>query len=143
MQVRDVMSQQVDLASPDMRLVEAAAKMRDGDYGVLPVGRDDRLVGVVTDRDIVVRAVAGGLDLNAATVADAMSEGVHWVFDHVEVQEAADIMQRHQIRRLPVVDRGKRLVGMVSLGDFAVEPSEIRPAAQTLADVSAGSERHR
>ena len=142
MQVKDVMSTDVKLADPGMTLKQAAALMRDGDFGVLPVGENDRLVGVITDRDIATRAVAAGKDPSSATVREAMSEGVRWVYEDASTQEAARIMSEHQIRRLPVINRDKRLVGMVSIGDFAVESSEIRPAASALAGVSAGAEQH-
>lgn len=142
MQIKDVMSTDVKLADPGMTLKQAAALMRDGDFGVLPVGENDRLVGVITDRDITVRAVAAGKDPSSATVREAMSEGVRWIYEDASTQEAARIMSEHQIRRLPVINRDKRLVGMVSIGDFAVESSEIRPAASALSGVSAGAERH-
>ncbi len=141
-QVKDVMSTDVRLANPGMSLKEAAALMRDGDFGVLPVGDNDRLVGVITDRDITVRAVAAGKDPSSATVREAMSEKVRWVYDDASTQEAARIMGEYQIRRLPVINRDKRLVGMISIGDFAVESSEIRPAAEAMSGVSAGAERH-
>jgi CBS domain-containing protein len=142
MQVKAVMSTDVKLADPGMTLKQAAALMRDGDFGVLPVGENDRLVGVITDRDIAVRAVAAGKDPNSTTVREAMSEGVRWVYEDASTQEAAKMMSERQIRRLPVINRDKRLVGMVSIGDFAVESSEIRPAATALSGVSAGAEQH-
>ncbi len=142
MQVREVMTTDVKLASPSMTLKEAAQLMRDGDFGVLPVGENDRLVGVVTDRDITVRAVAAGKDPSSATVREAMSEGVRWVYEDASAEEAARIMSEHQIRRLPVINRDKRLVGIVAVGDFAVEGSALRPAAEAMSGVSAGAERH-
>ena len=142
MQVKDVMSKDVKLADPGMSLKEAAALMRDGDFGVLPVGENDRLVGVITDRDITVRAVAAGKDPNSATVREAMSEGVRWIYEDADDQEAARLMSQHQIRRLPVINRDKRLVGMVAIGDFAVESAEVRQAAEALTGVSKGAERH-
>ncbi len=141
-QVKDVMSTDVKLADPGMSLKQAATLMRDGDFGVMPVGENDRLVGVITDRDITVRAVAAGKDPSSATVREAMSEGVRWCYEDASAEEAAKIMSEHQIRRLPVINRDKRLVGMVSIGDFAVESSEIRPAAEAMSGVSAGAERH-
>ena len=77
MQIREVMTRDVMLAAPSMPLKEAAALMRDGDFGLLPVGENDRLVGTITDRDITIRAVAEGMDPNATTVREAMSEGIH------------------------------------------------------------------
>ena len=142
MQLKDVMTKDVKLADPGMSLKEAAALMRDGDFGVLPVGENDRLVGVVSDRDITIRAVAAGKDPNSATVREAMSEGVRWVYEDASTEEAAKIMSEHQIRRLPVINRDKRLVGIVAVGDFAVESSALRPAAEAVSGVSAGAERH-
>ena len=142
MQVKDVMSTDVKLADPGMTLKEAAALMRDGDFGVLPVGENDRLVGVITDRDITVRAVAAGKDPGSATVREAMTERVRWIYEDADDQEAARLMSQHQIRRLPVINRDKRLVGMVAIGDFAVESAEVRQAAEALAGAARGAERH-
>jgi CBS domain-containing protein len=142
MQLKDVMTKDVKLASPDMTLKEAAAQMRDGDFGVLPVGENDRLVGVITDRDITIRAVAEGKDPNGTKVREVMSQGVTWCYEDASVEEAARLMSEKQIRRLPVINRDKRLVGIVALGDFAVESDEIRPAAEALSKVSRGAEQH-
>lgn len=142
MNLTQVMSRQVHLANPDMPICEAAAMMASNDIGVLPVGEDDRLVGVVTDRDIAIRAVAAGKDPQATKVRDVMSSGVRWVYDDASTKEAAQIMSKNQIRRLPVINHDKRLVGIVTIGDFAVESSEIRPAAEALAGVCKGAEKH-
>jgi CBS domain-containing protein len=106
------------------------------------VGENDRLVGVITDRDITVRAVADGKDPRSTKVRDVMSSGVRWIYDDASTKEAAQIMSKNQIRRLPVINHDKRLVGIVSIGDFAVESSEIRPAAEALSGVCKGAERH-
>jgi CBS domain-containing protein len=119
MHIRDVMTGGVMLASPSMPLTDAAAAMRDHDIGILPVGENDRLVGTITDRDIAVRIVAEGRDPNKATVRDAMSEGLVYCYEDQEVDEAAALMSRYQVRRLPVINRDKRLVGIVALGDLA------------------------
>jgi CBS domain-containing protein len=121
--VRDVMSKNVTWVAPDLPLKEAAQKMRDLDVGCLPVGKDDRLVGMITDRDIACRAVAQGSDPAMATIADAMSKGVTFCFDDQDIGEAAHLMERKQIRRLPVLNRQKRMVGMLSLGDLGVHAS--------------------
>ena len=133
--LKDLMSRDVKVISPDMTIRDAARKMRDGDFGMLPVGEDDRLIGTISDRDIAIRAVAEGKDVGTK-VRDVMSEGVAWAYEDDSVEEAAKIMSERQVRRLPVVDRDKRLVGIVALGDFAVESSEIRPAAQALSEIS-------
>jgi CBS domain-containing protein len=142
MNLTEVMSTDVQLASPEMALSEAATMMDAHDVGVLPVGENDRLVGVITDRDITVRGVAAAMDPKTATVREVMSEGVRWVFEDSSTSDAAKIMRENQIRRLPVINRDKRLVGIVSIGDFAVESSEIRPAAEALSGISKGAERH-
>lgn len=142
MNLTQVMSSDVQLASPDMPISEAAAMMASNDVGVLPVGENDRLVGVITDRDITVRAVADGKDPRSTKVRDVMSSGVRWIYDDASTKEAAQIMSKNQIRRLPVINHDKRLVGIVSIGDFAVESSEIRPAAEALSGVSKGAEKH-
>ena len=133
--LKDLMSRDVKIISPDMTIKDAASKMRDGDFGMMPVGEDDRLIGTISDRDIAIRAVAEGKD-TGTKVRDVMSEGVAWAYEDDSVEEAAKIMSERQVRRLPVVDRDKRLVGIVALGDFAVASSEIRPAAQALSEIS-------
>ncbi len=134
-QLKDLMSRDVKVISPDMTIGEAARKMRDGDFGMMPVGEDDRMIGTISDRDIAIRAVAEGKD-SGTKVRDVMSEGIAWAYEDDSVEQAAMIMSKRQVRRLPVVDRDKRLVGIVALGDFAVESSEIRPAAQALSEIS-------
>jgi len=134
-QLKDLMSRDVKVISPDMTIGEAAQKMRDGDFGMMPVGEDDRMIGTISDRDIAIRAVAEGKDAGTK-VRDVMSDGIAWVYEDDSVDDAAKIMSERQVRRLPVVNRDKRLVGIVALGDFAVERSEIRPAAEALAEIS-------
>ena len=133
--LKDLMSRDVKVVSPDMSIQDAAKQMREGDFGMLPVGENDRMIGTITDRDIAMRAVADGKD-SSTKVRDVMSEGIDWVFEDETVEDAAKMMSQRQVRRLPVVDRNKRLVGIVALGDFAVESSEIRPAAEALAEIS-------
>jgi CBS domain-containing protein len=133
--VKDLMSRDVKVISPDMTIAEAAKKMRDGDFGMMPVGEDDRMIGTISDRDIAIRAVAEGRDAGTK-VRDVMSEGVAWAYEDDSVEKAATIMSDCQVRRLPVVNRNKRLVGIVALGDFAVESSEILPAAEALSEIS-------
>ena len=134
-QLKDLMSRDVQVVSPDMSIKEAAIKMRDGDFGMMPVGEDDRMIGTLSDRDIVIRAVADGLNADTK-VRDVMSEGVAWAYEDDSVENAAMIMSEWQVRRLPVVDRDKRLVGIVALGDFAVESSDIQPVAEALSEIS-------
>ena len=131
----DLMSRDVKVISPDMTIQEAASQMREGDFGMLPVGENDRMIGSVTDRDIAIRAVAAGKD-GSTKVREIMSEGIFWVFEDESVEAVARMMSERQVRRLPVVDRNNRLVGIVALGDFAVESSEIKPAAEALSEIS-------
>ena len=134
-QLRELMSRDVKVIDPDMSIVEAAKKMRDGGFGMLPVGEDDRMIGTISDRDIVIRAIAEGMDTNTK-VRDVMTKGIAWAYEDETVEQAVRIMSERQVRRLPVVDRDKRLVDIVALGDFAVESSEIQPAAKALAEIS-------
>jgi CBS domain-containing protein len=134
-QLKDLMSRDVKVISPDMTIGEAAKEMRDGDFGMMPVGENDRMIGTISDRDIAIRAVAEGKDAGTK-VRDVMTEGIAWAYEDDSVEQAATIMSKRQVRRLPVVNREKRLVGIVALGDFAVESSEIKPAAQALAEIS-------
>ena len=131
----EVMSTDVQTISPDATIEEAAQEMRDGDFGVVPVVEDEELVGVITDRDIAIRAVAEGRD-SSTPVREVMSEGVVWASEDDTVEDAARIMSDHQIRRLPIVDSEEHLVGIVSLGDFAVESSDIEPVVEALSDIS-------
>ena len=134
-QLKDLMTRNVKVVSPDMTIGEAAREMRAGDFGMMPVGENDRMIGTISDRDIAVRAVAEGKGSDTK-VREVMSEGVSWAFEDDSVEQAAKTMSERQVRRLPVVDRNKRLVGIVALGDFAVDSSEIRPAAEALAEIS-------
>jgi CBS domain-containing protein len=122
---------------PSNSLQQAAQKMKTLDVGPLPVcGEHDRLVGMITDRDITVRAVAEACDPRTTTVKDVMTPDVVYCFDDQDMQEAAGLMKEHQIRRLVVLNRDKRLVGIVSLGDLAVETGDERLAGKTLEQVS-------
>jgi len=136
MQIRELMSKDVRFISPQNSVKEASAAMRDGDFGVLPVGENDRLVGMLTDRDIVVRSVAQGRDPEKTQVREVMTDDIYYVFDDQTLEEAEKSMGAKQVRRLPVVNRDKRLVGIISLGDMAATSQAIRPAAEALSDVS-------
>jgi CBS domain-containing protein len=137
MQVKSVMTRGAECIGPASSLQEAARKMKDLDVGVLPVcGDNDRLAGMITDRDITVRAVAAARDPRTTTVKDVMSLEVVYCFEDDDVQEAARLMKEHQIRRLVVLNGDKRLVGVVSLGDLAVETGDEHLAGSTLEKVS-------
>ena len=118
-------------------LVQAAQQMKILDVGTLPVCSDDGLVlGIVTDRDIVIRGVAKELDLKTTRVGNIMSEDIISCFEDQDVAEAARLMEVWQVRRLPVLDREKKLVGIISLGDFAKRTGEIALTAEVLGQVS-------
>jgi CBS domain-containing protein len=134
-QIKDIMSRDVKVISPDATIEEAAKCMRDGDFGMMPVGENDKMVGAISDRDIAVRGVAMGFD-GKTKVRDVMSQGICWAFDDEPVERAAEIMSEQQIRRLPIVNRDKRLVGILALGDIAVDKAEKEPAAEALSCIS-------
>jgi CBS domain-containing protein len=135
MKLRDVMTPGVECVGPDTSIQEAARKMRDLDVGPLPICDNDRLAGMVTDRDITIRAVAEGHDPKECKVRDVMTRDVVYCFDDQDVKEAARLMEEKQIRRLVVLNRDKRMVGIVSLGDLAVDASK-RQAGEVLQAVS-------
>lgn len=121
MHVSEVMSRDVRVASPDDTLKRAAQMMTDSDCGVLPVGEDDRLVGMLTDRDIAVRAVAQGKSPSKCKVREVMSPEIKYIYEDESIEDAVRNMSALQVRRLPVLSRAKRLVGIVSLGDVATK----------------------
>ncbi len=124
MKIREIMTPDVQCVKPGDSLVEAASLMRQLDVGVLPVCEHDKLVGMLTDRDIAVRAVADGRDPNHTKVRDTMSPGIiYYVLEDQDVEDAIHVMEQHQIRRAPVMNRDEKLVGIVSMADIAVETS--------------------
>lgn len=138
MQVREVMSSNVQVASPEDTVQHAAQVMSRLDFGLLPVGENDRLIGMLSDRDITIRAVARGLPPGQCKVREVMTHEVKYVYEDDSVQEAAANMSNLQVRRLPVLDRAKRLVGIVSLGDLALAGTDPDPdpAAEALRSIS-------
>ena len=136
MQVKDVMTSGAECTQPSTPLDRVAERMKDLDVGSLPVCDGDRLVGMITDRDITVRATSLSLDPATTRVADVMTPGIHFCFEDHDVSEAAAIMKEKQIRRLPVLSRDKRLVGIVSLGDLAVQTRDDMLSGETLERVS-------
>lgn len=125
MKIKDCMTKKVVLATPTMSLREVAGKMRDGDFGALPVAENDRLIGMITDRDIVTRALANQKESPMETkVRDVMSRNVYYCFEGQEIEEVAKNMGDNQIRRLPVLNDHKKLVGIVSIGDLALKKAK-------------------
>ncbi len=136
MNVNSCMSTDVRLASPGSSIREAARLMKEIDAGILPVGEGDRLVGMVTDRDIAVRAVAEGKDPDT-TVREVMSSEVLYCYDDEALDDVARQMRELQIRRMPVLNRDKRLVGIISLADLALTDEDgTNRAANALEGVS-------
>jgi CBS domain-containing protein len=143
MKLKGIMAKDVECVRPGDTLQDAARKMKDLDVGPMPgCGDNDKVVGMLTDRDIAIRAVAEGKDPRTTKVQDAMTEGVAWCFEDQDYEEAAELMQERQIRRLLVMNRDKRLVGIVSLGDMATEGRK-KQAAETLQAVSEPSRLRR
>ena len=135
MRIQDVMTADVSFVRPDTPILEIARKMRDGDIGSTPVIENDRLAGIVTDRDIVVRVIAEGGDVRTKNARDAMSPGILYCYADDSVEAVLENMGGQQIRRLPVVDRDKRLVGVVSLGDLALSGKR-KAAGEALQEIS-------
>lgn len=136
MQLKDVMTPGVEVIAPDASVYEAAEKMSHLEIGPLPVCEGTRLIGMLTDRDITVRAVAAGRDPVTTLVRDVMTPEVVYGFDDQDLADAARLMEQYQIRRLPVLNRNKQLVGIVALGDLAVHPGAQPLAAEVLEQVS-------
>jgi CBS domain-containing protein len=140
MKVSEVMTRGVRVASPDDSLKKAAMVMAELDAGILPVGENDRLVGMITDRDIAINGVALGKGPKAK-VRDAMTLDVKYCYEDQEVGEVIENMGDIQVRRLPVLDRDKRLVGILSLGDIA-KSADRMGVARALSDIAQSGGQH-
>jgi CBS domain-containing protein len=136
------MTTRIEDISPDATLMQAAEKMKRLDIGAIPVRENDRLVGMITDRDITVRAVAEGRDPKKMPVREAMSRDICFCYEDETVESAAKLMEEKQIRRLPVFDRKERAIGMVSLGDLAVRNRDDRLSGEVLGRVSKPNRPH-
>lgn len=134
-QIADVMTRGVRTLSPGDSVVHAARTMEEMDVGAIPVCDGDRLVGMVTDRDIVLRAVARNRADDNTRLDDVMTPGPCWCFEDQSVEEVVEAMRDAQLRRMPVVDRNEQLVGIVSLGDLAVK-ADITQAGEALEEIS-------
>jgi CBS domain-containing protein len=143
MRIAEIMTQDPEVVTSDFVLKDAALKMRELDVGMLPIKKDDRLVGMLTDRDITIRATAEGRDPTKTHVHEVMTQEVVYCFEDQEVSEAAKLMQERQIRRLPILNREKGLIGIVSLGDVAVHSGEKSVVAETIKEVSEPAAPHR
>lgn len=138
MKVSDIMTSDVDTCFPNTTIHEAAAKMKEINVGAIPIVENDKLIGIITDRDIVVRGIADNLSLETA-VSEIFSENTVTGSKDMSVEEAAELMAAHQIRRLPIVENDK-VVGIVSLGDIAVKDKSYGNADIALDEVSEPAE---
>src|SRR5690554_1841982 len=136
----DIMTKEVEVCTPVDNVYEAAVKMKNYDVGAIPICEGKHLMGMITDRDIVIRGVAEKRP-NSAQVTEVMSEQLLTGDPNMTVEEAADLMAEHQIRRLPVVENNE-LVGIVALGDLAVHTSTEHEAAYALSEISETEEMH-
>jgi CBS domain-containing protein len=141
MKVQESMTADVRLANPNQPISAAAKMMAECDCGVIPVSEDDKLVGMITDRDIAIRAIADGKGPDTP-IREVMSEGVCYCFEDQEIGEVAANMADIQVRRLPVLNRSKRLVGILSIGDIALSDSEAGHCAQALSGISEHGGQH-
>ncbi len=136
MKVKDVMHRGVTWVEPGTSIREIARMMRDGDFGSVPVGEKDRLIGIVTDRDIICRGIADGADISTLSAGDVMSKPIIYCRADDDLEHALRIMEKNKIRRLPVIDENKRLAGMLALGDISEMGGE-EMAGEVMRSVSA------
>lgn len=143
MELREIMTRDVEVVSSDASLKDAASKMKRLDVGLIPVCDGDRLQGMLTDRDITIRATAEGRDPKTTKVNEVMSTDVAYCLEEQEVEEAASLMEARQIRRVPILNQDKRLVGIVSLADIAVHVRDRELSGETLEEISEPAEPRR
>jgi CBS domain-containing protein len=143
MRIAEIMTRDPEVVASDSFLQDAAMKMQDLNVGMLPIRDGDRLVGMLTDRDITVRATAQGRDPTKTQVREVMTPDVIYCFEDQDISQAAKLMQDKQIRRLPILSREKRLVGIVSLGDVAVHSGQQDTVSETIKEVSEPAEPNR
>lgn len=135
MNVNEVMNPNAFWAQPTTPLIDMARAMREHDVGSLPVVENDKLIGMVTDRDLTIRGLAEDKDAKRSTARDVMTGEMFWCYEDADVKEVAHYMQEKRVRRIPVVDHDKHLVGMVSIGDITRKSTEL--AGETLRELSA------
>jgi CBS domain-containing protein len=137
--VKSAMHNGAEWVGPQTSVTEIAKRMRELDVGSIPVGENDRLIGMVTDRDIICRGVANGGDISKLTARDVMTKGIVYCRDRDSIDEALGIMESKQVRRLPVIDDNKRMVGILSFGDIS-HAAPTRQAGELMAACSAHHE---
>ena len=136
MKVLEIMTEDVSVIRPDSTLKQAAQEMRELGVGALPVCDGERLIGMLTDRDITIRAVAEGLNPNDTSVSACMSPDLVYCFEDDASDEAEGLMQTTQIRRLPVISRDKKLVGILAIGDLAIKTDDVHDVGATVREIS-------
>ncbi|HEX2926102.1 MAG TPA: CBS domain-containing protein [Ruminiclostridium sp.] len=136
MVIKEVMTTNVEIIRPDISIMEAAAKMKSLDCGILPVYENDKLIGMITDRDIAIRSTAEGHDPKADKVRDIMTKKVVYCYEDEPIENVAKIMEENKIRRLIILNRNKRLVGICSLGDLALASHNQKLSGEVLEKVS-------
>ena len=143
MELRDIMTRNVEVVNGNASLKEAATKMKTLDVGLIPVCDGDRLKGLLTDRDITIRATADGRDPSKTKVSEVMSTDIAYCLEDQAVDEAVILMEARQIRRLPILNQDKQLVGIVSLADIAVHVGDRDLTGETLEEISEPAEPKR
>jgi CBS domain-containing protein len=143
MELRDIMTRNVEVVNGNASLKEAATKMKNLDVGLIPVCDGDRLKGLLTDRDITIRATANGRDPSKTKVNEVMSTDIAYCLEDQAVDEAVILMEARQIRRLPILNQDKQLVGIVSLADIAVHVGDRDLTGETLEEISEPAEPKR
>ncbi len=138
MQAKDVMSTKPEFLPPTATLKQAADQMQKHDYGFIPIGENDRLIGAVTDRDLAVRAIAKGKDPTKTSVKDVMSKGIQYCLEDDNLEDVAKKMEDLQIRRLVVLNKNKRMTGIISLCDIATKGDD----ADLLAEIEEAITKH-
>jgi CBS domain-containing protein len=141
-QIKDIMTPNFKFMAPDSPVSQVAQQMRDMDCGFMPLAENDKMVGMITDRDITIRAIAEGKDPANTPAREIMTAKTYYCYDDQDIEEVCNNMGEIQVRRLPVVNREKRLVGVVSMGDLAQSAS--RPnIGQTQQQITAGVQQHK
>src|SRR5687768_13156166 len=136
MEVRQIMSSDVERITQDTTLQDAAQRMKTRDVGFLPVCEGDRVLGTLTDRDIIIRGVARGVDVRQTSAKDVMSKDVFYCYVDEDIEDVAEAMSEKQVRRMIIMDHDERIVGVVSLGDIAKADTDEQVSADTLRNVS-------
>src|SRR5437879_903480 len=134
MKIREIMSTNVECVPPNSGIRDLANKMKMLDVGFVPICENDRLVGTVTDRDIVIRCLAGGQDVNSCKAGEIMSKNIFWCYEDQDVKDVAEKMRDNDVRRMLILNKGKRLVGVVSIGD--ISKVEEKETGKTLKDIT-------